>query len=603
MHERLSLSHVLKMGLIVAVTIHAGAPVSGQPGTVQSGQKISDTEGDFDGPLDDGDWFGHAVADLGDLDGDGINDLAVGAPLDDDGGTNRGAVWILFLNADGTVRDEQKISDTEGGFMGVLDDDDHFGREVALIADINADGINDLAVGAPEDDDGGTDRGAIWLLRLTTAGTVISHQKIGSGVGGFGGALGNGDRFGDSIACIGDIDGDTVEDLAVGAYLDDDGGPNRGAIWILFMNANGTVGDEAKISATSGGFQGPLDDGDRFGFSVAALGDFNGDIIPDIAVGAQRDDDGGTDRGAVWILLLNPNGTVFDFEKIGSGVGGFGGVLDDEDYFGTSMVAVADMDGDAVHDLAVGANRDDDGGLDRGAVWILFMNADGTVKDEQKISDLAGGFEGDLDNDDRFGHAVAAPNLIIPLGPATVPISVGVFLDDDASAAGTTDRGAVWVLRVWTASTVLLCPDTATVLAGAEISGDSSDICDEDGSLWVIQSSTFAAVFSPAPIAVEVNGTVNPLGGTDLTLRLVGGPEFGSNTAFIQLRMWNYATDTYVGLPFINQPDSDDSLYEMTRPVDDFVGPDGEVRAEITCAKTATGPVRLRIDQLVWQVN
>ena len=52
----------------------------------------------FDGNLSDGDQFGRAVADIGDLDGDNINDITVGAPLDDDGGTNRGAVWLLFMD-------------------------------------------------------------------------------------------------------------------------------------------------------------------------------------------------------------------------------------------------------------------------------------------------------------------------------------------------------------------------------------------------------------------------------------------------------------------------------------------------------------------------
>ncbi len=80
---------------------------------VESSQKISDTAGNFEGVLDDNDQFGSAVANIGDLDFDGVTDLAVGAPLDDDGGTDRGAVWILFMNDDGTVDTDQKISDTE----------------------------------------------------------------------------------------------------------------------------------------------------------------------------------------------------------------------------------------------------------------------------------------------------------------------------------------------------------------------------------------------------------------------------------------------------------------------------------------------------------
>lgn len=109
---------------------------------------------------------------------------------------------------------------------------------------------------------------------------------------------------------MGDVDGDGTADIAVGVYSDDDGGTDRGAAWILFMYPNGTVKSHQKISDTQGSFTGILEDHDYFGYGVAALGDLDGDGIPDLAVGAVFDDDGGTNRGAVWILLLDTDGTV-----------------------------------------------------------------------------------------------------------------------------------------------------------------------------------------------------------------------------------------------------------------------------------------------------
>ena len=100
-----------------------------------SRQKISDTQGNFTGTLADDDQFGTSVASLGDLDGDGVGDLAVGAILDDDGGPKRGAVYVLFLNPDGTVKSQQKISDTRGGFTGMLDEEDRFGGSAAPLGD------------------------------------------------------------------------------------------------------------------------------------------------------------------------------------------------------------------------------------------------------------------------------------------------------------------------------------------------------------------------------------------------------------------------------------------------------------------------------------
>ncbi len=230
--------------LTAALVLTAPGPAAAQPGWVLSHQKISDTQGGFPpGELDDEDLFGWSAAALSDLDGDGVVDLAVGAPLHDDGGTDRGAVWVLFLNTDGTVKSHQKISDTQGGFTGILDDDDWFGWSVASLGDLDGDGVTDLAVGAIYDDDGGIGRGAVWVLFLNTDGTVKSHQKISDTEGGFTGVLDDGDLFGSSMASLGDLDGDGVGDLAVGAIQDDDGGQDHGAAWVLFLDGVPGCGD------------------------------------------------------------------------------------------------------------------------------------------------------------------------------------------------------------------------------------------------------------------------------------------------------------------------------------------------------------------------
>ncbi len=338
-----------------------------QPGWVLSHQKISDTQGGFTGILGNSDYFGHSATSLGDLDGDGVGDLAVGAIGDDDGGTNRGAVWVLFLNTDGTVKAHQKISDTQGGFTGILDDGDVFGQSVASLGDLDGDGVGDLAVGASFDDDGGVNHGAVWILFLNTDGTVKAHQKISDTEGGFTGNLDFDDRFGTSVDSLGDLDGDGVGDLAVGAYWDDDGGTNHGAVWVMFLNTDCTVKAHQKISDTEGGFNGTLDDNDKFGQSVASLGDLDADGVGDLAVGAFSDDDGGGNRGAVWVLFLNPDGTVKAHQKISDTEGGFTGT----GLSGFSVAALGDLDGDGVGDLAVGARREDDGGFDRGAGWVV----------------------------------------------------------------------------------------------------------------------------------------------------------------------------------------------------------------------------------------
>ncbi|MCH7574705.1 MAG: FG-GAP repeat protein [Candidatus Marinimicrobia bacterium] len=409
-------------------------------GTVSSFQKISDTAGNFTAILDNSDRFGVSTAALGDLDGDGIADIAVGADYDDDGGTQRGAVYVLFMNANGTVKSDQKISDTEGDFTAILDDEDLFGRSVAALGDLDNDGVTDLVVGAYGDDDGGVLRGAVYVLFMNSNGTVKSFQKISDTAGSFTATLDDGDQFGTSVAALGDLDGDTVPDMAVGVLGDGDGGTEHGAVYILFMNTNGTVKSYQKISDTEGNFTAILDDNDQYGTSITALGDLDNDGVTDLAVGAIGDDDGGESRGTVYVLFMNTDGTVKSHQKISDTAGTFAAPLVNSGKFGISVAGLTDLDGDSVLDLAVGAFQDDDGGTDRGAVYVLFMNTDGTVKSYQKISDTAGNFTASLETADNFGYSVSTTGDLD--GDGLVELIVGARFDDD----GGTDRGAVYIL-------------------------------------------------------------------------------------------------------------------------------------------------------------
>jgi len=462
---------VNKLGTIFVISILLSSSVTAfadkSDGTVDSFQKISETQGGFGdifgGPLNDDDEFGRAVTNLGDVDGDNVTDLAVGVQHDNDGQFHSGAVWILFLNSDGTVKAKQKISNTAGGFTGILDNQDLFGAGVAGLGDLDGDGIPDLAVGARNDDDGGNDKGAVWILFLNSDGTVKSHQKISDTEGGFTGVLASNTRFGESVANLGDVDGDGVQDIAMGAQSDDS---SRGAVWILFLNSDGTVKSHQKILDTEGGFNGILDIGDDFGIAVAGLGNLDGDSVPDLAVGADGDDDGGNDKGAVWILFLNSDGTVKSHQKISNTEGGFTGVLDNEDQFGFSGAGLGDLDGDAIPDLAVGALFDDDGGLDTGAFYILFLNGDGTVKSHQKISDTEGGFTGVINTGDHFGFSITSVGDLD--GDMALDLAVGANRDDD----GGNNQGAVWILFLNAQQVIggILLPieTTSLILAGAQ---------------------------------------------------------------------------------------------------------------------------------------
>ena len=280
--------------------------------------------------ISSGDFFGHDIESIGDIDGDGISDIAVGAPYDDDGGPSHGAVYILFLNSDGTVKDSQKISSTEGNFQGVIDSGDCWGNAITSLNDFDGDGITDIAVGAHGDSENGFSRGAVYILFLNSDGTVNFYEKINSKQNNFKFQLNDSDMFGTSVTNIGDINNDGITDIAVGSPGDDDTkelrktiieqseGSSRGAVYILFLNSDGTVKDSQKISSTEGNFQQNLQSQDMFGFSTANLSDINNDGITDIAVGSPHRHYFDAELSPIHILLLEKDGKVKYSETIPS---------------------------------------------------------------------------------------------------------------------------------------------------------------------------------------------------------------------------------------------------------------------------------------------
>jgi len=440
-------------------------------GTIDSTVKIA--SGTANGPsLASGDQYGTSVASLGDLNNDGVADLAVGAFADNGAGTDRGAVHIHYMNTDGTIDSTVELngSTTNGA---TLIDNDNYGYSVASLGDLNNDGVVDLAVGAIGDDTGGSTRGAVYIHYMNTNGTVDSTVKIASGTTN-GPTIADADNYGYSVTSLGDLNNDGVEDLAVGAPADDTSGNARGAVYIHYMNTDGTIDSTVKIDDTT--TNGPvLADTTQFGAGVASLGDFDGDGVADLVVGARGDDTGGSDRGAIHILSMNTDGTVDATVKIASGTTN-GPTLGDTSQYGVSVASLGDLNNDGSIDLLVGAPFDDTGSTDRGAIHVHFMNSipRGAMEPASTVEINDSTTNGPiLADDDRYGGYIA------PIGDlnrdGVDDLAVGTFTAD----VGGSNRGAVHISFMnvdgSVDSTVEINDSTTNgpVLANGDFYGDS----------------------------------------------------------------------------------------------------------------------------------
>ncbi len=347
-----------------------------QDGTVNRWTTIDDTTL-LGGPLHESDLFGSSIAVLGDVDGNGVPDLAVGAYGDSSPISYGGAVYVVRLNADGTVTGWSVIDD--GTLTGSpLTAQDRFGSSVAALGDVDGDGVPDLIAGAPYDPTGGYWAGAAYVVRLNSNGTVKGWNVLDAGTLP-GNKISAVDQFGASMAGLGDLDGDNVPDVAISAPRDGSALYEAGSVYIVRLNSNGTakglsILDDSTLPGS------PLEQNDHFGSSVALLGDMDGDGVPDLAVGAPSDSTGGTEAGAAYVVRLNADGTA-------KGVT----VIDDttvwpitsQSHFGAAVAALGDVDGNGVPDLVVGAPS---WAWDEGKAFAVLIDVDQTVKSYIQIA-------------------------------------------------------------------------------------------------------------------------------------------------------------------------------------------------------------------------
>ena len=379
-----------------------------------------------------GDAVGSAIA-YGDIDGDGLTDVVVGAPDEGvSGNSDSGAIHVICGRTAGVEGRSSMTLSQAGSVAGAAETNDNWGGAVA-VGDFDGDGYDDIAVGAPgETLSGAQSAGAVTILYGTPAGVTSENSHTLSQTSA-GGPRGANNRFGASLA-TGDFDGDGRDDLAVGAPGTSVSGANgAGTVTVFYGAASGlsASGADRFDQTNSPGDNGA---GDGFGTALAA-GDFDGDNRDDLVIGSPGENVGSAgDAGGVAVLYGAGGGLSTSGGELFTQGGGVSGASETGDELGAAL-EVGDFDGDGNDDLAIGSPGENNS---RGRVVILEGNFGGL--DFAQSFSAAGPVAGKSENGDMFGAALRSGDYD---NDGRDDLAIGV---PGENAGGRADTGSVVVV-------------------------------------------------------------------------------------------------------------------------------------------------------------
>lgn len=328
--------------------------------------------------IDGNDQSGFAISAAGDVNGDGVDDILIGAPSAGPNGNARsGEAYVVFGSADGFDGsiDLSSLNGSNGFVLNGVDTNDKAGSAVTAAGDVNGDGIDDIVISATGATVNGERSAGESYVVFGSADGFDANFDLGALDGSNGFKLEGSGRYtstGFSVSA-GDVNGDGINDILIGAPS---AGPTddryAGETYVAFGSSDGFA-DTISLDSLDGsnGFViNGANGSDRAGWSVASAGDVNNDGVEDFAIGAATASPGDiSNAGATHIVFGSAelSGASFDLEAL-DGSNGFTIVgLNEYGQFGSSVSSAGDINGDGIDDILIGAP-----GGEPGESYVVF---------------------------------------------------------------------------------------------------------------------------------------------------------------------------------------------------------------------------------------
>jgi hypothetical protein len=387
-----------------------------------------------------GDTAGRSISGAGDVNGDGLPDILIGAPKSAINGKSSGTSYVVFGKGDSAPVFLDLVAVGQGGFGIEGEAAQQFsGQSVHGAGDVNGDGLADVVVGAFGASPNGPFSGRAYVVFGRDAGKPSKLAEIAAGTGA--GFVMNGaaelDFAGSAVAGAGDVNGDGLADLIVGAYGADINGDTSGRSYVVFGKPSSKAVELNQVAVGVGGF---VIDGEfefnQAGAAVGGAGDVNGDGLADLIVGAPLADPSGNDSGRAYVVFGKKTVTPVKLADIVAGTGGF--AMDGQqvrDYAGFTVDGAGDVNGDGLSDVIVGAYGANPVGNASGRSYIVYGKKSTELVSLTAVANGGeGGFALDGEaSDDYSGFTVAGAGDVD--GDGLADLLVGAFGNDAKGAS------------------------------------------------------------------------------------------------------------------------------------------------------------------------